>query len=195
MNKAKNLRKKPWKNVDFKKWVKSIQTIILVRVRHECLTDSIWYTVLHIFRQVFWGWYQSNHQNFKKSLLSYSFYLVLWSNLTSVLYIVKKNQKFRASQVKLIKKRAAWGRVSRGLTVLYCQILAVSLQNRNLWMIIFYSALYFLKRCSIFDPSPLTQFWKFNNFLWVWWFLRKNISNFVPPVWKLHNPYCHSAKG
>ena len=24
-------------------------------------------------------------------------------------------------------------------------------------------------------------------------FLGKNISNFVPPAWKLHNPYCHIA--
>ena len=23
------------------------------------------------------------------------------------------------------------------------------------------------------------------------WFLYKNLSNFVSPVWKLHNPYCH----
>ena len=29
---------------------------------------------------------------------------------------------------------------------------------------------------------------KFNNFLWVCWFLCKNLSNFVPPAWKLH---CH----
>ena len=41
------------------------------------------------------------------------------------------------------------------------------------------------------DSSPLTQFSKFNNFLWKSWFLCKNISNFVPPAWKLHNPYCH----
>ena len=26
----------------------------------------------------------------------------------------------------------------------------------------------------------------FNNFLWVCWFLCKNLTNFVPPVWKLH---------
>ena len=24
------------------------------------------------------------------------------------------------------------------------------------------------------------------------WFLAKNVSNFVPPAWKLHNRYCHS---
>ena len=41
-------------------------------------------------------------------------------------------------------------------------------------------------------PPPLTQFSKFNNFLWVCWFLGNNLSNFVPPVWKLHNPYCHT---
>ena len=41
--------------------------------------------------------------------------------------------------------------------------------------------------------SPLTQFSKFNNFLWVCWFLGKNLSDFVPPVWKLHYPYCHSV--
>ena len=33
-----------------------------------------------------------------------------------------------------------------------------------------------------FDTSPLTQFSKFNNFLWVCWFLCKNLSNFVTPL-------------
>ena len=33
--------------------------------------------------------------------------------------------------------------------------------------------------------SPLVQFSKFKNMLWVCWFL-----GFIPPVWKLHNPYC-----
>ena len=36
------------------------------------------------------------------------------------------------------------------------------------------------------------KFSKFNNFLWVCWFLCKNLSNFVYPIWKLHNPYCHT---
>ena len=30
-----------------------------------------------------------------------------------------------------------------------------------------------------------------NKFLRVYWFLGKNLSNFVPPFWKLYNPYCH----
>ena len=34
---------------------------------------------------------------------------------------------------------------------------------------------------------------KFNNFLWVCWFLGKNLSNFVPPAWKLDNPYNHNV--
>ena len=25
------------------------------------------------------------------------------------------------------------------------------------------------------------------------WFLGKNLFNSIPPVWKLHNPYCHNA--
>ena len=58
-----------------------------------------------------------------------------------------------------------------------------------------FKSLYLLKWCSIFDTSPLTQFSKFNNFLWVCWFLGKNLSNFVPPVWKLHNLYCHNLHG
>ena len=33
---------------------------------------------------------------------------------------------------------------------------------------------------------------KFNHFLKVWWFLGKNLPNFVSPIWKLHNPYCHN---
>ena len=45
---------------------------------------------------------------------------------------------------------------------------------------------------ALFDTSPLIPFSKFNNFLWVCWFLGKNIYNFVPPVWKFHNPYCHN---
>ena len=44
---------------------------------------------------------------------------------------------------------------------------------------------------ALFDTSPLTQFSKFNKFLRVYWFLGKNLSNFVPPFWKLYNPYCH----
>ena len=46
---------------------------------------------------------------------------------------------------------------------------------------------------ALFDSSPLIQNSRFNNFLWVCWFLCKNISNFVSPVWKLHNPYCHTV--
>ena len=47
---------------------------------------------------------------------------------------------------------------------------------------------------ALFDTSPLTQFSKFNNFLWVCWFLGKNLSNFVPPVWKLYNLYYHNER-
>ena len=35
-----------------------------------------------------------------------------------------------------------------------------------------------LKWCPIFDSWPLNQFSKFNNFLWAYWFLGKNLSNF-----------------
>ena len=35
---------------------------------------------------------------------------------------------------------------------------------------------------ALFDTSPLTQYSKFYNFLWVCWFLGKNLSSFVPPV-------------
>ena len=38
------------------------------------------------------------------------------------------------------------------------------------------------KWCLIFDTSLLVQFSKFNNFLWVCWFLGKNLSSFVPPL-------------
>ena len=62
------------------------------------------------------------------------------------------------------------------------------------WRISIFKSLYFLKWCPIFFTSPLTQLKKFNNFLWVCWFLGKNLSNFVPPVWKLHNLYCHNCQ-
>ena len=41
--------------------------------------------------------------------------------------------------------------------------------------------------------SALVQFSNFKNFLWVCWFLGKKLSNFIYPVWKLHNPYCHNV--
>ena len=30
------------------------------------------------------------------------------------------------------------------------------------------------------------------SFGYLYWFLVKNLSNFVPPAWKLDNPYCHN---
>ena len=45
-----------------------------------------------------------------------------------------------------------------------------------------------IKLCKL---HMLVQFSKFKNFLWVCWILGKNLSNFIPPIWKLHTPYCH----
>ena len=42
-----------------------------------------------------------------------------------------------------------------------------------------------------YSDSPLVQFSKFKIFLWVCWFLCKNLFNFVSLPWKFHNPYCH----
>ena len=50
-----------------------------------------------------------------------------------------------------------------------------------------------LKWCPIFDSSPLIQNSKFNNFLWLCWFLCKYLSNFIHLSWKLRNPYCHNT--
>ena len=41
--------------------------------------------------------------------------------------------------------------------------------------------------------SPLVLFSKFTNFLWVCWFLCKNLFNFVSLPWKFHSQYCHNA--
>ena len=43
-----------------------------------------------------------------------------------------------------------------------------------------------------FLQLPLHQFSKFNNFLCVCWFFCKNLSDCVPPAWKLDNPYYHN---
>ena len=45
---------------------------------------------------------------------------------------------------------------------------------------------------ALFKSSPLHQFSKFNNFLWICCFLGKNLSNFIPSAWKLNNPYYHN---
>ena len=55
-----------------------------------------------------------------------------------------------------------------------------------------FELIYFtLKWCPIFDSSLLHQFSKFNNFLWVCWFLGKNLSNFVSLSWKINNWHYH----
>ena len=42
---------------------------------------------------------------------------------------------------------------------------------------------------ALLGTSTLHLFSKFNNFLWVCWFMSKNLFNFVPPDWKLDNLY------
>ena len=43
--------------------------------------------------------------------------------------------------------------------------------------------------------SNFVTFWqlavnpKFNNFLWVFWFLGKTFFNFITPAWQLNSPY------
>ena len=52
------------------------------------------------------------------------------------------------------------------------------------------------KILALFDTSPQYQCSKFNNFHWICWFLDKNLTNltnFVPPDWKLNNPYYHKC--
>ena len=46
------------------------------------------------------------------------------------------------------------------------------------------------KLCLIYVNSLLLhQFTKYNDFLWGYWFLPKNLSNFLSLHWKLNNPY------
>ena len=52
-----------------------------------------------------------------------------------------------------------------------------------------FKALYFLKWCPIFDSSPLLQFSKLNNFIWLRLiFIQKSFW-----FWKLHNRHCHKC--
>ena len=44
------------------------------------------------------------------------------------------------------------------------------------------------KSRGTFWHLPITPISKFNNFLWVCWFLGKNLSNCVPPTWKSQQP-------
>ena len=50
------------------------------------------------------------------------------------------------------------------------------------WLNDFWSFYYILKWWPIFDSSPIIKNSKFNNFLWVCWFICKNIFNLVPPL-------------
>ena len=68
-----------------------------------------------------------------------------------------------------------WGRV-----VSACYALNWAPPKINAWL-------------SYWDLKPKQcQLSKFNNFLWVWWFFTKNLSNFVYLPRKLDKPYCHT---
>ena len=51
------------------------------------------------------------------------------------------------------------------------------------------------KNCVFYKQyiCSVLQFSKFDDFLCLCWFLVKNLSNFVPLHWKLHNRYCHNS--
>ena len=61
---------------------------------------------------------------------------------------------------------------------------------RKTWMIYDIENWLWKSNFGIFESSTLIQNSKFNHFLWLCWFLCKNL---VPPAWKLYNPYCHIA--
>ena len=63
-----------------------------------------------------------------------------------------------------------------------CLTCKVTKVDTKLWKVRFTTLLY----------NILVKIHYFNNFLRVCWFLGKNLSNFVSPIWKLHNPYCHT---
>ena len=70
--------------------------------------------------------------------------------------------------------------------IIWIFLIFFSLKNSNVkahffyWHFLITSLL--LKWCPIFDSLQLHQSSKFNNFLWVCWFLGKNLSNFVLPL-------------
>ena len=76
-------------------------------------------------------------------------------------------------------------------------ITCVQYVNFQIWQVIenfrIFGSLYFQNICPIFfsSGSPYTPILKIQYNLWVWSFLSKNLSNFVPPAWKLNNLYYH----
>ena len=75
--------------------------------------------------------------------------------------------------------------------VLLCWYCSMEKKKRKIPMI-FDIENWLWKSKALFDTSPLHQFSKFNNFLWLRRCLGKNLSNFVPPAWKLDNSYYHT---
>ena len=75
---------------------------------------------------------------------------------------------------------------------MYCLMKTNEKVSDNFWHRKLTLKVKFWSNFGTFDTSPLIQFSKFNNFLWVCWFLSKNLSNFAPPAWKLDNLYYHN---
>ena len=99
---------------------------------------------------------------------------------------------FKKCKNMTFKVNFLYQKLSESFSIFFSSIQEHIFCYRHFLITSIFISLYSLKWCPIFDTSPLTQFSKFNNFLWVCWFLGKNISNFVPPAWILDNPYYHN---
>ena len=76
-----------------------------------------------------------------------------------------------------------------GLFDFYC--LCILQNSSSKWPKMEFVEIHFSK--SIFQ---VVQMWRLESFkiFWSSWTSKsKNLSNFVYPVWKLHNPYCHTG--
>ena len=65
---------------------------------------------------------------------------------------------------------------------------------RKLWLICDIENWLWKSNFVTFWNLPIKPILKINNYLWICWFSSKNLSNFVPPVWRLNNPYYHKCK-
>ena len=121
-----------------------------------------------------------------------------WSLYTNPLGLTQTCRNLKDQLILLTMAIRVMGFSNRGYKIRKIFTQESTYSKENYWI----SRLWLKGRCqrvpkfdfqSQFSMSKIIWiFLKFNNFLWLYWFLGKNLSNFVPPIWKLHNPYCHT---
>ena len=124
--------------------------------------------------------------------------MVLWSIFETITYSIDifcSHVSIFQWQIKLTSHRSQFWHLRRKMVVIFSKIDILKK---------FFDEFMTTLSCKMQVKKIISELFTIKNFDYrivtflpgqsLCWFLGKNLSNFVHPVWKLHNPYCHTVQ-